>query len=234
MPDNIVSAVENHHSLGLRDSDKLVDIIRLAVALNIDFVLTENDDFEEKIKKINIFSQRLNIYSEHLDEIMASSLNEVIQFARMIDINIGDTDIILSRANREIFNAYMSIHKLFKERQELTRNILDEERQKGITEAKQIAISTLSHYINNSSMIISGQAQVLRLMLRHKKPEEITESLDKVLDVIEGAVKKTVAVLEEISELNVLDDVEFFEQSKILNIDDRINERMSKLKKSPF
>jgi len=41
-----------------------------------------------------------------------------------------------------------------------------------------------------------------------------------------------VAVLEEISELNDHDDVEYFDQSKIMNIDDRILERLSQLKKA--
>jgi signal transduction histidine kinase len=172
----------------------------------------------------------LGIKTAELNEIIANSLSDTLKFAKMIDLNIGEPEDILTRANHEIFNTYMSILKLFKERQELTRNILKEERQKGISEAKTIAISTLSHYINNSSMIISGQSQILRLMLAKKSPDEVIAALKKGLGLIDNAVKKTVAVLEEISELNMLDDVEFFDQSKILNIDDRINERLEKLK----
>ena len=83
-------------------------------------------------------------------------------------------------------------------------------------------------------MIISGQAQVIRLMLKQKSPEELVKSIHKNLEIIDDAVKKTVAVLEEISDLNTLDDIEFFDQSKILNIDDRINERLTKIKDISF
>jgi len=155
-----------------------------------------------------------------------------LEFARAVNIDIGRPEDILVRANQEIFNTYMSIQKLFKERRELTRNILSAEREKGVNEAKQIAISTLSHYINNASMIIFGQSQVLRMMRQNNSgPEEIVGSLDKSLDTIDEAIRRMVAVLDEIAELNSLDDVAYFEQSKIIDIDDRINERLIKLNK---
>ncbi len=229
LPDHVVSAITNHQSFGYKDSAQLNDIIRLSVALNLEYKIGDCD-FEEKISRIYTLSERLGIETAELNEIIANSLSETFHFAKIIDLDIGEPEDILARANQEIFNTYMSILKLFKERQDLTRNILNEERQRGISEAKTIAISTLSHYINNSSMIISGQSQVLRLMLTRKSPDEMVSILDKALGIIDDAVKKTVAVLEEISELNMLDDVEFFDQSKILNIDDRINERLEKLK----
>lgn len=55
--------------------------------------------------------------------------------------------------------------------------------------------------------------------------------MPNVLNTIDDAIKKTVAVLEEISELNMLDDMEYFDRSKILNIDDRIKSRLEKIEK---
>ena len=78
-------------------------------------------------------------------------------------------------------------------------------------------------------MEISGHSQILRMALDSKTPEEICATLPKELDVIDKAIQKTVAVMEEISELNILDEMEFFEKSKILNIDDKIKERIDNL-----
>ncbi|MFH2035264.1 MAG: HDOD domain-containing protein [Candidatus Zixiibacteriota bacterium] len=230
LPEHIANAIGNHHSFGYKDSDTLDDILRLGVVLNLDFKIGPITEFEEKIAKISNISDRLGIGVEDLDEISSNTLTETLQFAKIVDIDVGTADELLARANHEIFNSYMSILRLFKERQELTRHILDEERQKGIADAKMIAISTLSHYINNSSMIISGQSQVIRMLLKTKSAEEIIAKLSRHLDVIDDSIKKSVAVIEEISELNSLDDIEFFDQSKILNIDDRIKERLSKIK----
>lgn len=229
LPEEFISAIANHHSFGFRDSAKLDDIVRLSVALSLDYSVGPEISLEEKIAKISSISARLGVSNQQLDEITVATIKETLEFARALDIDIGDFDTVLSRANQEIFKTYMSIQKLFKERQELTRNILTEERQQGIQEAKQVAISTLSHYINNASMIIFGQSQVLRMMLDSRSKEDIVGTLPKSLDMVDDSIKKIVAVLEEISELNMLDDVEYFEQSKIINIDDRIQERLTKL-----
>ncbi|UCD94461.1 MAG: HDOD domain-containing protein [Candidatus Zixiibacteriota bacterium] len=230
LPDEIGSALANHHSFGFKGSETLDDIVRLAVALSMQQPCDSDDDIEEKITKLTTISSRLKITREHLHEIIANTMQDVLAFADSLNIDVGDRDTILARANQEIFRMYMSIQKLFRERQELTRQILDEERQKGIKEAKQVAISTLSHYINNASMIIFGQSQVVRLMIKEKSEQKIVGQLPQSLDVIDNAIRRIVAVLEEISELNILDDVEYFDQSKILNMDDRINERMAMLK----
>jgi HD-like signal output (HDOD) protein len=232
LPEYVVSAVGNHLSFGFDESDQLDDIIRLAVALNLEYNPGFDSQFEGKITKIQVITRRLSIGIQDLYNVTTRSLMDTLEFARAVKIDIGRPEDILVRANQEIFNIYMAIQKLFKERRELTRNILSAERDKGINEAKQIAISTLSHYINNASMIIFGQSQVLRMMRQNNSsPEEIAGSLDKSLDTIDEAIRRMVAVLDEIAELNSLDDVEYFEQSKIIDIDDRINERLNKLDK---
>jgi HD superfamily phosphohydrolase YqeK len=233
LPANMLSAISNHENCGSGNASQLDDIIRLAVALNREAVGITDQYIEDKITKIGVISKRLNLTEDQLNQISSTIMNEALEFAALIEIDIGSYESILTRANQEVFNTYMSIHKLFKERQELTSRILEEERERGLLEAKQIAVSTLSHYINNASMQISGQSQILRLFLTKKKPEEIVASMPRLLDTIDEAVRKTVAVLEEISELNMLDDVEYFDKSKVMNIDKRIKDRLAKLVKHP-
>jgi len=230
LPEEFVSAIGNHHSFGFKDSQILDDIVRLGVILNLGYTVGPEGGLEEKITKLSAISSRLGLSTEQLDDMTSTTVKETMEFARTLDIDIGDLDSILSRANQEIFKTYISVQRLFKERQDLTRHILDEERQKGILEAKQVAISTLSHYINNASMIIYGQSQVLRMMLNQKRDDKIVGDLPRMLGIIDDSIRKIVAVLEEISELNMLDEVEYFDQSKILNIDDRIQERLARLK----
>lgn len=232
LPEEIVSAISNHYSCGNADSKLLDDIVRLSVALNRDVVSPTDQYIEDKITKIGIISERMGLSVEKIEKISSSIVKETMEFAELLEINIGDIQTILTRANQEIFKTYMSIQKLFKQRQELTGRILHEERQRGLLEAKQVAVSTLAHYINNASMQISGQSQIIRMFLERKSPEEIVAGLPNVLNNIDEGIRKTVAVLEEISELNMLDDVEYFDRSKILNIDKRIKTRLEKLSKN--
>lgn len=232
LPDEIASAIGHHGSCGRDDSRQLDDILRLAVALNRDAIAVTDEYLEDKIVKISVISERLGVGQQQLDDITLTVMKDTIDFARLIEVDIGDFEGLLTRANQEIFKTYMSIQKLFRERQELTNRILDEERERGILEAKQVAVSTLSHYINNAAMSISGQSQVIRLYMKSKSPEEIMADMPRVLDHIDEGINKIVAVLEEISELNMLDDIEYFDQSKILNIDQRIKERLERFKTS--
>jgi len=232
LPENIISAISNHYNCGNRDSRMLDDILRLSVALNREIISQSGQYIEDKITKISIISDRLHIGVEKLNKITTSTMKEAIEFAKLIDVDMGDFESILSRANQEIFKTYLSIQKLFKQRQELTGRILHEERERGLLEAKQIAVSTLAHYINNASMQISGQSQIVRMSLKKKSPEDIVAQLPRVLGNIDSAINKIVAVLEEISEMNMLDNIEYFDKSKILNIDERIKIRLGELKKN--
>jgi len=232
LPQDVVDAVVNHDNCGGGESSKLDDIIRLAVALNREAFYLSDQYIESKITKISVISKRLGVSRQQLDDITATIMKDALEFARLLEVDIGDYEQILTRANQEIFHTYMSLQKLFKERQELTNRILEEERSRGLLEAKHIAVSTLAHYINNASMSISGQAQVIRLFLKTKSPEELIASLPKFLDTIDSAIKRTVAVLDELSDMNMLEEMEYFNQSKILNIDERIKKRLEYLEKS--
>lgn len=232
LPGQIVQAVLNHNDCGGKDSDRLDDIIRLGVALNRDAIYLAEEFIENKITKISVISKRLGISRQQLDDITATVMKDAVDFAKILEVDIGSYQQIMTRANQEIFNTYMSLQKLFKERQELTNRILEEERERGLLEAKQIAVSTMAHYINNASMSISGQSQVIRMFMKSKTPQELFEKFPKFLDTIDEAVKKTVAVLDELSDMNMLEDVEYFSHSKVMNIDDRIKKRLVQIEKS--
>ncbi|SYZ74116.1 hypothetical protein TRIP_C60386 [Candidatus Zixiibacteriota bacterium] len=231
LPNEIASAIGHHHFPGRQEISRLDEILLLAVALNHEILPVGQSYIEDKIAKISVLSKKLNISDDHLNDIAQSIPKEVSAFARSTDIEVENIETVLARANQELFATFISIQRLFKERQELTRKILDEERERGLLEAKQVAISTLSHYINNASMAISGNAQVIRMSLKHKTPAELAEMLPRMLDIIDHSVHKIVAVLEEISDLNSLDSIEFYDQSKILNIDDRLERRLARLQK---
>jgi HD-like signal output (HDOD) protein len=230
LPKEFISAISNHNSCGDARSQKLDDIIRLAVALNRDVSFTSDQCLEDKITKISVIAARLGIGNSQLDDVASSAAAETMAFANAVNIEVGDYQAFLAKANKELFRTYMAIQSLFRERQELTRKILEEERERGLLEAKHVAISTMSHYINNSSMAISGNCQMLRMALGRKTPEEIVAMLPKSLGVIDESVQKIIAVLEEFSELTSLEKVEYLSQSHIIDFDERIRARLAKLK----
>jgi len=227
LPEHLISAIGNHHIHGSQARKNLDDIVRLAVVLGRDIIMDhENLDYEEKITKITFMAKRLGVDEQQLGDISGAIIRDSLSFAKAINIEVEDFETILVRSNKEIFCTYMSLQRLFQERQELTSRLLNEERERGILEAKQVATSTLAHYINNAAMEVSGHSQILRMSLSSKNADEITGMLPGELDVIDVAVRKIVAVIEELSEVNILDDMEYFDKSRILNIDEKIKARL--------
>jgi len=149
--------------------------------------------------------------------------------AEYLGLDIGDYEEMLAKANQEIWQSYLTIENLFKERQELSRKLLVEERNRGAIESKNIAMATLSHYLNNAAMAIYGRSQIMRMLSDKGNNEKLIEQIPTSLDTIDNAVKKIVAVLEEMKKISPIDEVDFYNVSKAMNIDDRINERMSEM-----
>ncbi len=230
LPEHICDAIGNHHSVAEPVSEVSVkNILRLACLLNQDGGEVRAYDLESRLMQINRLSVILSLSPAQVNEVSSSLLSWTVNSAAYLDIDIGSTEDILSRANKELWNAYSMLENLFKERQELSHKLLTEEHARGAIESKNIAIATLSHYVNNAIMAIYGRSQILRQNLRTDDISKLKTSLPASLDVIDKSIRKIVAVLEEIKEISPIDDIAFYEMSKAMKIDDRIERRMAQL-----
>jgi signal transduction histidine kinase len=97
---------------------------------------------------------------------------------------------------------------------------------RGAIEAKNIAIATFSHYLNNATMAIYGHTQMMSSMLEQDKCEELVKKLPASVDVIAKSAMKIVAVVREMKDISPMDQVEYYNMSQAINLDDRIDKRM--------
>ena len=230
LPDYIVKSITDHHSLtDIAQSETLSNIVRLAVLLAKDNFSGQYYGLEERLDAIHRISGALSLSKSKVDEISFSLMTWSIEMAEYLGLDIGNYEEMLAKANKEIWQSYLTIENLFKERQELSRKLLVEERNRGAIESKNIAMATLSHYLNNAAMAIYGRSQIMRMLSDKGNSEKLIEQIPTSLDTIDNAVKKIVAVLEEMKKISPIDEVDFYNVSKAMNIDDRINERMSEM-----
>jgi HD-like signal output (HDOD) protein len=230
LPDYIQLAINDHHSTDPGNADNPIPkIVRLAT-LMVDQSLTGHViDLETRLPAIVAAATTLNISKEQLDQISMSLLPATVATAEYLEVDIGSVESILTRANQEIWRTYFMVENLFRERQELTQKLLQQERARGAFENKAVAMATLSHYLNNAVMAIYGRSQMIRIQLRKHENESVLEKLPSGLNVIDTGVKKIVAVLAEMKEISPIDEIEFLSTSKAMNIDDRIQRRMEEL-----
>ena len=207
----------------------MIHIVQLSELISKSVLDNRPQQLARRITCVNHMCQLMDLDREKIDEISFSLLTETIATAEYLGINIGDPTEVLTRANKELFNSFITIENLFRERQELSQRILVEERRIASMETKNVAIATLSHYLNNSTMAISGRAQLIRMLVGKGSIVDNEDKLDNVLAVIDKSVLKIMAVLAELRDLTDLEDMERYSESKAINIDDRIKQRMERM-----
>jgi two-component system cell cycle response regulator len=229
LPKQLTEAIRSHHMLTHPDDPDLSNILRLATLIATGNDSLYGEDIEGRMSRIRQAADCLGLTNEDIDAISISLLSWTVSVAEYLGIDIGNIEDMLARANQEIWRTYLIVENLFKERQELTRRLLEEERAKGAIESRNVAMATLSHYINNATMAIYGRSQLLRMKLDKNDVDGLLEKLPEALDVIDRSIKKTVAVLAEIKDISVLDEVNLSSTSRAMNIDDRVATRLESL-----
>ncbi|MBI5266637.1 MAG: HDOD domain-containing protein [candidate division Zixibacteria bacterium] len=232
LPEYICDAVRMHHRHSMAGEVNVVGrCVMLAILLAPGGYPGFIDEIEEKSRIRPELAASLGLSRPQTDAISVSMMRASMEIAAHMEIDIGSTEDILARANREIWQTYLTVENLYKERQELTAKLLAEERQKGALESKNIAISTLSHYLNNAAMAVYGRSQILRMVYERGDTESLIHRLPESLDVIDRSIKKIVAVVTEIKTISPIDHVKFLDTSQALNIDDRVERRLQIMEK---
>ena len=215
LPAALQNAIGNHHRIteyeNFSDYDKLDQVIALANLINRHVFSPSGEEYmEEAISRISNLTKALEMPPDLVREINDKNLQDTFQAAQHLGIDVGDPFTLLEKANRQIMGSYMTIESLFKERQELSKQIIEEEHKLGAMRSKNIAVATLSHYINNAATAISGRIQLVEMLMKKKQIIDNKNKLEPALEVIDTSLTKILAVLAELKSLTSLDDVTFY------------------------
>ncbi|MDF1543819.1 MAG: HDOD domain-containing protein [bacterium] len=227
LPEFVRKSIASNHDLNqISETDKLSNCVRLATLISDENFSGYQQPVAERMARITEVSEALSLSKADVDSICSSLLAGSVEMAEYLGVDVGDYETMLVKANQEIWRSYLTIENLFKERQELSQKLLQEEREKGAIQSKNVAMATLSHYLNNAAMAVYGKSQIMRLLQKNDKRDKLLEQLPDTLDVIDRAVMKIVAVLEEMREVSPIDDESFCSVSRALNLDDKLAQRM--------
>ncbi|MCP4580766.1 MAG: HDOD domain-containing protein [candidate division Zixibacteria bacterium] len=234
MPENITNAIAHHHNIHDAQKEKaLENIIKLSALLSLNRFSGQEQDIEKRLKQILRVSTALELNREQISEVTDSLLSHMFNMAQDIGVEIEDTEQLLIRANQEIWKSYLTIEHLFTEREELNKKILEQERAKAAFEAKSTALATLSHYLNNTVMVISGQTELLQILKDKGQIDKLVARIPGNSKTIGNSINKIIAVMQEIRDISPSDEIEYFDKSKAMKIDDRIKQRLEKMSEEP-
>jgi len=232
MPEKLRAPLKLHHLYNDDNLDNLSDLVKIVSLADcisqVSFSELSNlYNTEKRIVALNNISNSIGINPKSLIEIHLKLAGEVSDSAKAMDMETGDAIEILSESNAQLFNSYLELSTLFKERRELSRKMLIEERTEGTIESLKIALATLSHYINNATMNIQGKCEIMGMLLDRDENEKIIGKLPTSISSMETSVKKISLILEELSNISSMENLQYFRDSKAIDIEKKIKEKLS-------
>lgn len=232
MPEILREPFSMHHIHEEKDIEKLSDLSRI-VALADSMAQVPMEELnniysaEKRLISLNILSEALQIDSQVLINIHMRLAGEIMSSAAVMELDMGDALEILTQSNAKLFNIYLELASLFKERQELSKKLLVEERTEGTIESLRISLATLSHYLNNATMNIQGKCDIMQMFYDKKDFKTLLNTLPNNLLSLRKSVQKITLMLEELSSISSLDNLQFFNNSKAIDIENDLKTKLA-------
>jgi len=234
LPEKIIHSISQHHNIVDADKDDVLgNIVKLSILLTYDRFSEPGPNNNDLPKKIEHLLKLLKMDREQLNQVTTNLLARMVEVAQNIGLEIDNTEGLLVRANQEIWKSYLTIERLFKDHEEINQRLLEQERVKGASEAKNTALATLSHYLNNTVMIISGHSELLAILQRQGDIDKLVKQVPASAEIIKSSIDKVIAVMHEIREISPIDEVERFSKSSAINIDAKVKRRLIQMAQEP-
>lgn len=223
-PETLTEVVEKHHRAFDADMANQISTLTQIVAL-ADRIAHHSIEPQGTITTDTITDKRramktLGLNSVDLASVDAWVSGNLASVAAHLDIEIGPPSEIIARANKRLYELYLEMEALVisatkDQKEEIARELLD------------AICATFSHHINNASTTIMGHAELVELGVSRGRIPDPDGNLSNSMKSIQDAVAVISAVLAELKSLAYFDVVPYHDRAKILNIDDRLKERLA-------
>jgi signal transduction histidine kinase len=170
--------------------------------------------------KRKVIIKNLKLSNEDYEYINSNLLVEVLKVAEYLEVDIGDPSELLHRANKELYKLYSTLEKLYREKERIQQEMIDNTKKESALESLQTVLATFSHYINNSTTTIMGRAQLIDFAIKNKEIEDSNGKITASIKLILQSVENISTVLEEMKKLVSFDTVKYHGDTKIIAIGD--------------
>lgn len=233
LPPAICRAVGMHHNefvTGTTDTDfRLGQILALANSLSR-FCITKGSEVHVRLfERREVLAGNLGLPLENMQEIQKNLMNETLEQARFLEIEVGSAEELLQESNRMLYRHYRSLETLLRENQEMQREINEARMKDSAMQALQTITATFNHYVNNASATILGRAQLLQHGIKVgniKDPEGTTSNATSI--IIKG-VETISLVMEELKKVSSFKSIVYHDDTYILDIERKIQERLNEI-----
>jgi putative nucleotidyltransferase with HDIG domain len=231
LPQSLSEIIGNHHPVDEVELNAYPQLAGLVIfADNISPTNFEYPDSLDgtgrRISVLDTVSGKLGLSMDEIKNICCDLSGEVVKNAEGFGLNPGDAFEYLSRANRKLYDLYLGLAGAFREKRGLSGNLSQQERMGSIHESLNIALATLSHYINNATMNISGQCEVMQMLYERNDREKFFQKMPAALESVKSSIRKISIILEELSVLSNFENVNYLKDSNAIDIEAELRNRL--------
>jgi len=133
LPKKLAFVAGNHHNPDaariIPEDAQLNDIIALADRITLGPFEEIQPNIEGNIEFVHTVSGRLSLNYDSLNSIRKESIVQSIKLAQYLELDAGDLIDILSDANSKLADLYISLERLYLEKQDLQKKLSSEPRR---------------------------------------------------------------------------------------------------------
>ena len=222
LPTKTGESIGNHHSkivLGeMQPQDVHWQIVNLANLMSKQVFLGKPYEDANGYDKRKVIIKNLKLSNEDYEYVNSNLLGETLKVAEFLEVDIGNPLELLDRANQQLYKLYLSMEKLYREKEQMRDKIIDATKKETALDSLQTVMATFSHYINNSTTTIMGRAQLIDFAIKNKEIDDPNGKISASVKLILQSVESISTVLEEMRKLVSLDTVKYHGDSKIIAI----------------
>ena len=233
LPAAICEAVGSHHSDLSVDTNESPPLLSQVVALaNLIAHFTVAKPHPRPItsqEQMEIMCLNLGLQQEDMHRNSEVILKQTAEESEFLEIDIGSTSELLSEANAILFEQYLMVEKMLREKRTMQEQIAKGEIEKAALDTLKAITATFNHYVNNAVGTILGRAQLVQSDIKRGNTIDSNNTTAHSMDVIIKGVDTIQSVMNELLDLSSFDTTVYYDDALIIDIEKKIEEQLANL-----
>ena len=234
LPESICTAVGHHHDLFAPETTnpdlKLSQIVCLANLISQFSILDEPRmvlimEAENK----EIIRGNLELDGRMLQEIQKDLFCITMREAKFLEIEIGSPEELLEEANRMLFAQYLTVENLLSENRKLRKQVTQNKVQEVAKKSLGNFAAELNKYINDAMTAMRGRTSMIQTAINESRLDASGNNLSDAIRSITENVETIGEVLKDLTNLASLDTSVYENDSSILDLEEKIKQRLENL-----
>jgi len=230
LPKSFSDVMESHHPDDITDLDSYPQLARLVMFA--DNISPSGFDFPDnptgaarRTRVLEKCGANIGFSLKDIKNMYCDLPGDILAVASLFNEKNQDRIEYLSRINRKLFDYCLNLADSIREDRGLSRILPQKRLSGGVQESFGFTLATLSHQINNATMNISGQCEILQMLHDQDDWELIHRKIPATVESVKSSIRKISLILEELSGFNNIENQNNIEKSKVVDVDSELKNR---------